>query len=98
MGALKLELLEHREALVRVQDRPAAVPPGNVQRPRGLEAAPADSFWQEKSVEELAAEQGVPLVPDLDAMMGELADCWDSEEEFDAFVRGIMERRRASER
>lgn len=54
----------------------------------------AGDFWREKSVAELAAEQGATLAPDLDALIGSLADAWASDAEFDAFIREIGERRR----
>ena len=50
-------------------------------------------FWRRPSPEELAAEQGVRLPVDLDALIGLGSDLWDSSEDFDAFVEGIYQRR-----
>jgi len=47
-------------------------------------------FWQKKTIEELAAEQGVPLVPNLDALLGAGEDLWADDAEFEAFL-GYLE-------
>jgi hypothetical protein len=54
----------------------------------------ATTFQPRKTIEELAAEQGVPLPQDLDAMIGEGKDLWDSDEEFEAWLEDIYRRRR----
>jgi len=45
-------------------------------------------------VDEIAAEQGKGLVTDFDALLGQGADLWKSDEEFEQFLAGIYERRR----
>lgn len=57
---------------------------------------PAGS-WRVKTLDELAREQGVAFPQDKQAMLGAGADLWDSEEDFEAFLAGIYERRRAGE-
>ena len=52
------------------------------------------AFWQHKTIEEIAKEQGKGLVTDLDKVIGQGKDLWDSDEEFERFVAGIYERRR----
>jgi uncharacterized protein (DUF2384 family) len=52
------------------------------------------SFSQRKSIEQLAAEQGVKLEGQLEGILGAGADLWTSDEEFEEFVRGIYERRK----
>ena len=47
-----------------------------------------------KTIEEIAAEQGVRLPQDLDAMFGEGKDLWDSDEDFEEWLKGIQERRK----
>jgi len=57
---------------------------------------PATSFSERKSIQELAAEQGVRLEGQLERILGAGADLWASDEEFEEFVRGIYDRRRES--
>jgi uncharacterized protein (DUF2384 family) len=47
-----------------------------------------------KTVEELAIEQGAPLIADFDAMFGEGKDLWDSDEDFEEWMKGLQERRK----
>lgn len=54
-------------------------------------------FWQEKSVEELARDQGVAVPQPLDEIIGKGVDLWEDEADFDSFVGGIYERRRSTE-
>ncbi len=56
-----------------------------------------DAFWQPKTAEELAAEQGIDGPQDLDGLIGDGAELWDTDEEFDEFLRGIEARRRESQ-
>ena len=52
-------------------------------------------FFQKKSIEELAAEQGVSLRGQLDRIWGKGAQFWETDEEFERFVQDIYNRRRA---
>jgi hypothetical protein len=54
------------------------------------------AFWQHKTAEEIAKEQGKGPITDLDKIIGGGKDLWDSDEEFERFVAGIYERRRQS--
>ena len=47
-----------------------------------------------KTVEELAIEQGAPLIADFDAMFGEGKDLWDSDEDFEEWLKNLNESRR----
>jgi len=60
----------------------------------GFQDITAEDFWQEKSVDQLAEEQGVRPVERLDDVLGRHADLWESDDEFERFVNGIYERRR----
>jgi uncharacterized protein (DUF2384 family) len=62
-------------------------------RPAGA-ATNEGSFWRRKTIEELAAEQGVPLIADFDALFGEGKDLWSSDEEFEAWLKDLQEARR----
>ena len=42
-----------------------------------------ENFWVERTVEELAAEQGVSLPQKIDVLIGAGADLWDDAEDFD---------------
>jgi len=49
-------------------------------------------FWSPKTVEQLAAEQGVAPIADPAQVFGHGRDLWESDEEFEAFVAGIQAR------
>ncbi len=53
----------------------------------------AGEFWQPKTTEELAKEQGVVPVADASRLFGQARDLWKDDEEFEEFVAGIYERR-----
>jgi len=53
-----------------------------------------DSFWNPKSAEQLAAEQGIDRPQSLDALIGSAADLWSSDEEFHEFLTSIDRHRR----
>jgi len=54
---------------------------------------PGRSFFQRKSIEELAAEQGIKPTK-LDDILGKGAHLWESDHEFEQFVADIYARRR----
>lgn len=60
---------------------------------RNGERLPA-GFSRKKSIKELAAEQGVRLEGQLERIWGSGAHLWESDEEFERFVRDIYDRRR----
>jgi hypothetical protein len=51
-------------------------------------------MWKTKSIEELAAEQGVSLQGQLERIWGAGADLWANDKEFEEFVQGIYDRRK----
>ena len=51
------------------------------------------AFWQHRTIEEIAAEQGIKET-DVDKLIGRGKDLWSSDEEFERFVAEIYERRR----
>jgi hypothetical protein len=53
----------------------------------------AETSRPRKTVEEIAIEQGAPLIADFDAMFGEGKDLWDSDEDFEEWMKGLQERR-----
>jgi hypothetical protein len=55
---------------------------------------PDAEFWKRKTVEELAAEQGITRPQSLDDLIGAAADLWASDEEFERFVASIDRHRR----
>lgn len=55
-------------------------------------AVPTD-FWERRSIDELADEQGIETPQQFDRMIGAAADLWDDEEDFQRFVNGICEHR-----
>ena len=58
---------------------------------RALETEPAgaDQFWTGKSLEQLASEQAVKPVRQLEDVLGRGAGLWKDEAEFNAFVQGV---------
>jgi hypothetical protein len=54
----------------------------------------ATTFRRCKTIEEIAAEQGVPLPQDLDSLIGQGKDLWSSDEEFEAWLKELNEARR----
>ena len=57
-----------------------------------LPAAPTD-FWESRSIDELAEEQGIDAPQQFDGMIGAAADLWNDDEDVERFVNGIRERR-----
>lgn len=51
-------------------------------------------FWQEKTVDTLAHEQGVVIPQQVEDLIGRGADLWEDDADFDEFLSGIYERRR----
>lgn len=60
----------------------------------GVESFSPEDFWQEPTIEQLAAEQSLRVPQAVDNMVGAAADLWESDEEFLQFVACIYERRR----
>ena len=54
----------------------------------------ADDFWHQKSVDELAEEQGVGPINDLDRLFGCANDVWETEEEWNDYMATIQAGRR----
>ena len=46
----------------------------------------AASFWESRSVEQLAAEQGTMPLANASVLVGVGADLWGNDEEFEAFL------------
>lgn len=73
---------------VAVLDTPANLPDGTPVR---VEVDRADGeFWRDRSIEELAREQGVTRIADLK----ELAGAWPEDESIDEFLSLVREVRR----
>lgn len=69
--------------------------PGRASRPAGTDRGlQEEGFRRERSVEELALEQGIGPVERFEDAWGRHADLWESDAEFERFVNGIYERRR----
>lgn len=52
-----------------------------------------EDFWQERTIDELAVDQGIVVPQQIVNLIGAAADLWDDEEDFQFFVEGIHERR-----
>ena len=50
-----------------------------------------------KTIEELAAEQGVKLPQDLDELLGKGRDLWDDDEDFEQFLKWLNDPKRKAE-
>ncbi|MCY4028231.1 MAG: hypothetical protein OXH75_18195 [Acidobacteria bacterium] len=51
------------------------------------------TFWRERTLDEIAAQQGVSVPQPLDEMVGVAANLWDDDEDFNRFLRGLRDRR-----
>ncbi|MCE5229564.1 antitoxin family protein [bacterium] len=49
-------------------------------------SAESEEFWVEKSLDELATEQGVSVISDWNEVFGSARGLWDSDESFDDFL------------
>ena len=45
-----------------------------------------DEFWQEKDIEQLAAEQGVSPIKKMEDVLGSGSSLWKDDEDFDSFI------------
>lgn len=52
------------------------------------ESLDSEEFWREKSIDQLAEEQGIGPVADWGALFGAGRDLWKSDEEFERFLNG----------
>jgi len=52
------------------------------------------NFWEEKTLDQLVAEQGVEPIQRLDEILGAGAGLWEDDREFEEFLRGIYQRRK----
>jgi len=105
---LEDSVYENLRSFVRIRGEAEEDPEtGRVRRLRIIEIEPlrdvtgvpemvSEGFWQSRSVEQLAAEQGLDAPQDLGRLIGAGAVLWGSDEEFDEFVHGIEARRRES--
>lgn len=59
-----------------------------------MEQEPHDEFWHPKTVEQLAAAQGVRGPQSLDALIGAGAELWENDEAFERFLASIDRSRR----
>ena len=53
-----------------------------------------DRFWEQRTIEELASEQGVRPLDRLEEILGKGKSLWKTAGEFEGFVRDIYQRRR----
>jgi len=51
-------------------------------------------FWEQRTIEELALEQGVRPLDRLEEILGKGKGLWKTDGEFEGFVRDIYQRRR----
>jgi len=51
-------------------------------------------FWEAKTLEQLAAEQGVHAIERLEEVLGKGADLWRDDAELDSFLAALREQRR----
>jgi hypothetical protein len=76
--------------MAKTGDRAASGPKPDRQPP-----AQSD-FWRRKTIEQLAAEQGVSIPQNIDHLLGAGADLWADDAEFDAFLDSLRESRRTA--
>ena len=87
----------HIQNGVVVFDQPVALPEGTGVRVEPLptaghrETPPYEEFWQDRTLDEVAAEQGVQPVTDLDEALGG----WPTDELDDGFEQAVASWREA---
>jgi len=64
------------------------IEPGGIQGEQ-IEAISAEEFWEEKSLEQMAAEQGEEPLSALEDVLGKGADLWEDDEDFAAFLTAV---------
>lgn len=61
----------------------------------GETSGPPSQFWRARTIDEIAAQQGIAVPQPLDQVIGAAADLWEDDGDCDRFVRGIHDRRLA---
>ena len=56
--------------------------------------AAAGDFWEQKTIEQLAAEQGISIPQDINQLLGAGKELWADDAEFEAFLEHLRESRR----
>lgn len=88
------EILEHGKDLFRSKEECEQFLAAIYERRHRAPGIGRSAFFQHRTVDEIAAEQGKGPVTDLDALLGMGKDLWKSDAEFEEFLAGIYERRR----
>ena len=52
-------------------------------------SGPRNDFWRTRTIDEIAAQQGIAVPQPLDQVIGAGADLWEDDGDCDRFVRGI---------
>ena len=94
MATLTIELLNPRARTILDGLADTGLIMLKSQRVASLHDVNAESFWHQKSVDELAEEQGVCPINDLDKLFGCAKDVWETEEEWDDYMAAIQAGRR----
>lgn len=55
---------------------------------------PPMDFWEAKTIDELAAEQGIKPVERLEEVLGQGSDLWRDDAELESFLAAVRESRR----
>ena len=94
MATLTIELLNPRAKTILDGLADTGLIMLKTQREAALNGVNADDFWHQKSVDELAEEQGVCPINDLNKLFGCAKDVWETEEEWDDYMAAIQAGRR----
>ncbi len=87
----KATIIRSRRSKARRPSKPRTASKGAAVGSNGVKSA--TGFSERKSIEELAAEQGIRPTR-LEDILGKGADLWDSDLELEQFVEDIYARRR----
>ena len=94
MSTLTIELLNPRVRTVLDGLADTGLIMLKSQRMVSLHNVNAECVWHQKSVDELAEEQGVCPITDLDKLFGCAKDAWETEKEWDDYMATIQAGRR----
>ena len=90
-----------RKRLLSKDKKPIMSTNPRIKRPSRLDKATRlltqDDFWQSKTLEQLAAEQGIRPIARLEEVLGRTGELWKDDADVDAFLLALRERRQKGE-
>lgn len=73
--------------------RPETLDIGTLNGESDESSVPPGNFWRERTIDELAVQQGIAVPQSLDQVIGAAAGLWEDDGDCDRFVQEIYDRR-----